>query len=83
MPANKAPVDAVGGTQEGGPWPDGVDEIVEGNSYRRPVQLADGTTQELQVTVTKVIRHGFREDSEADGYSVSYQFDDPTTGGGV
>lgn len=77
----KAPVDAVGGTQADGPWPKDVEEIVEGNSYRRPVELADGTIQEVQVTVTQVVRHGLRADPDEDGYSVSYTYDDPTQGG--
>lgn len=81
MPPNKAPVDAVGGPQEQGPWPADVDEIVEGNSYRRPVQLADGSVQELEVTVTRVERFGLREDAKEDGYSVAYTYDDPTLGG--
>lgn len=77
----KAPVDAVGGTQEKGPWPADVEEIVEGNTYRRPVQLADGSVQELDVTVTGIVRHGLRADPDEDGYSVAIAYDDPTGGG--
>lgn len=74
----KAPVDAVGGTQSGGPWPEGVTEIVEGDSYKRPVVLDDGSVQDLTVTITQVVRHGFRENPEEDGYSVSFTYTDPT-----
>lgn len=83
MPPNKAPVNAVGGTQSDGPWPSEVDEIVEGNSYTRSVRLSDGSVQDIQVTVTRIVRHGIREDSDEDGYSVAYQFTDPTLGGGA
>lgn len=35
----KVPVDTVGGPQEEGPWPEKVDEIVEGETYSRPVEV--------------------------------------------
>lgn len=79
----KAPVDAVGGTQDRGPWPDGVEEIVEGEQYDRPVELSDGSTQTVTVTVTRVDQIVREDGTETDGYAVAYQFDDPTLGGGA
>ncbi len=79
----KAPVEHVGGTQSNGPWPDGVEEIVEGGSYQRPVELADGSTQTVTVTVTRVEQIVRDDGTPTDGYVVAYQFDDPTVGGTV
>lgn len=64
----KVPVEKVGGTQDTGPWPSHVDEIVEGEQYDRPVHF-DGEDRTVTVTVT--------EDREtSDGARiVSYQFD--------
>lgn len=83
MPSGNAPVEHVGGVQDDGPWPEGVTEIAEGKAYNRPVVLADGTTTELTVTVTDVIQILREDGTETDGYVVSYQFDDPTLGGGA
>lgn len=69
----KAPVDAVGGTRDHGPWPEGVEEIVEGEQYDRPVQLDDGTVEVRTVTVTKVEQIVRADGSETDGYVVSMQ----------
>lgn len=74
----KAPVEKVGGTQADGPWPEGVSEVVEGEQYDRPVELADGSVQTLTVTVTEV-----RQIGDTDGYVVTYEHDDPTADGGV
>lgn len=80
---NKAPVEAVGGPKDRGPWPADVTEIAENKAYNRPVRLSDGTTQDLQVTVAN-IHQILREDgTETDGYAIAYQFDDPTLGGGA
>lgn len=77
----KAPVDAVGGTQSEGVWPEAVSEIAEGEAYNRPVTLEDGSTQELTVTVTNIQTIVRADGTETDGYAVSYQYDDPTIGG--
>lgn len=74
----KAPVDAVGGNRERGPWPKDVDEIVEGKQYDRPVQLDDGTVEVRTVTVKKVEQIVRPDGTETDGYIVSF-----THGGGV
>lgn len=78
--AGQAPVEHVGGTQSDGPWPDGVEEIVEGNSYDRNVMLEDGTKQTVTVTVTRVEQIVRADGTETDGYVVSFSYDDPTGG---
>lgn len=65
---NQAPVDHVGGTQESGPWPEGVDEIVEGEQYDRIVTAEDGTEEVRTVTVTDVIQV-----ADTDGYVITYR----------
>lgn len=80
---DRAPVSDVGGTQEDGPWPADVAEIVEGKAYRRPVTFADGTTGEVDVDVTGVNDILADDGTPTDGYAVTYQFDDPTLGGGA
>lgn len=77
----KAPVERVGGTQESGPWPEAVEEIVAGKAYRRPVTLSDGTTQEVQVDVTGVGDILADDGTPTGGATVTYQFEDPTGGG--
>lgn len=77
----KAPVNDVGGRQDSGPWPSDVEEIVEGKAYRRPVRLADGTTQEVQATVTSIQQVTDSAGDPTTGYAVSYVYDDPTTDG--
>lgn len=72
----KAPVDKVGGSQENGPWPAEVEEIIEDKAYRRPVTVSDGSIREVEVLVTNI-----REVPDG-GRAVAYQFDDPTAGGG-
>lgn len=79
---DKAPVDAVGRTQKEGPWPDDVTEIVEGKAYKRPVTLSDGSTQELTVDVTGVNDILADDGTPTGSYAVTYQFDNPTIGGG-
>lgn len=78
----KAPVDAVGGTQSDGPWPDHVDEVGEGEQYDRPVRLDDGSVQTVTVTVTNVQQLTDEQGNPTDGYAVSFEYDDPTAGGG-
>jgi len=79
--SDKAPVDHVGGPQTDGPWPSEVEEIARGEAYNRPVELADGSTQEATVTVSE-IQQLIRDDgTETDGYVVVQQYDDPTIGG--
>lgn len=78
----KAPVEHVGGPQDDGPWPDHVEEIVEGKAYRRPVQLHDGSTQEVEVNIKQVAQHIGPDGELTSGYTVVHQFDDPTLGGG-
>lgn len=72
----KAPVGDVGGPQESGPWPKNAKEIGVGNKYQRPVELEDGTVQEVVVNVTNITDLG------GGGYVVEHHFDDPTYGGG-
>lgn len=79
---NKAPVEDVGGTQVEGPWPEGVEEIVEGNQYDRRVELSDGSVQTVNVTVTRVEQIVRSDGTETDGYIVRAEYDDPTLGGG-
>lgn len=84
MPETKAvdnaPIESVGGPVDRGPWPSDIEEISTGAAYQRPVQFSDGTTQEVEVTVSN-IQHIVRDDgTPTDGYAVSYQFDDPTLG---
>lgn len=74
----KVPVERVGGVQDAGPWPSDVTEIAEGKAYNRPVQLSDGTVQTLNVTVTAVNPILRADGTETDGYTVAYQYDDPT-----
>lgn len=82
MAPGKAPVDAVGGTQSKGPWPEDVEEIVEGDTHERPVELSDGTVQTLPVTVKRVEQVVRADGTETDGYVVAIEFDDPTVDGG-
>lgn len=72
MPGN-APVDAVGGAQTEGPWPEGVEEIVEGEAYRREVVNENGDVVEREVTVTKVEQIVRPDGTETDGYIVAFQ----------
>lgn len=78
----KAPVDAVGGTQDQGPWPESIDEIVAGEQYDRLVKLDDGSTTTVPVTVTEVRQIRLPDGTPTDGYTVTIQYDDPTTDGG-
>lgn len=77
----KAPVEAVGGSRDNGPWPKDVDEIVQGETYKRRVELDDGSVQEVQVTVTEVVE--IPGEAGGAGYAVTFQYDDPTTDGGA
>jgi hypothetical protein len=82
MPDNsKAPVDAVGGTQEAGPWPEHVDAIEEGGQYDREVELPDGSTEVRTVTVHEVNKLTPDRPDEEAGYAVRWTYDN-TTGGG-
>lgn len=78
MAPGKAPVDRVGGNQENGPWPAGVEEIVEGKAYRRPVVLDDGSTGEREVTVTGVNDVLDQDGVPTGGYAVTFQYDGGT-----
>jgi hypothetical protein len=78
----KALVERVGGTQENGPWPEEIEEIVEGKAYRRPVTATDGSEQELKVNVTGVNDILDSDGQPTGGQVVAYQFDDPTLDGG-
>lgn len=80
---NKAPVDAVGGTQEVGPWPSEVEEIVQGETYRREVVDSDGNRRELDVEVTEVSDVTDDAGDPTGGKVVARQFDDPTLDGGA
>lgn len=71
----KAPVDRVGGTQSDGPWPDHVDEIVEGEQYEREVVLEDGTRATRTVTITRVQQIRRDDGTPTDGYVVSFTHD--------
>lgn len=75
---NNAPVDAVGGPQDRGPWPDSIEEIAVDDRLTRPVTLEDGTTEDREVVV-KDLHQIVRDDgSETDGFAVTYQH-----GGGI
>lgn len=82
MANGKAPVDDVGGNRNEGPWPEEVEEIAEGKAYNRPVELADGSTQEVNATVVNVHEFVRPDGTPTDGYAVTYQYDDQTLGGG-
>lgn len=79
----RVPVSAVGGTQDNGPWPSDVEEIAAGEAYNRPVRLSDGSVQELTVTVTEINEILDEAGDPTGGYVVAFQYDDPTTGGGL
>lgn len=79
----KAPVEAVGGTVDTGPWPSEVDEIVEGNTYDRVIRLGDGSVTTAPVTVTRVENIVRKDGTATDGYVVAFSFDDPSLGGGT
>lgn len=81
-PVDRAPVDHVGGPRDNGPWPSDLEEIAVDERLKRPVDLADGSRQSLEVAVTE-IQQITRDGEETDGYSVTYRFDDPTLGGGA
>lgn len=70
----KAPVEKVGGTQTNGPWPDEVDEIIEGKAYRRPVQV-DNQVVEREVTVTTIRDVMDDSGNPSGGKIVAFQFD--------
>ncbi len=85
MPGN-APTERVGGQQDQGPWPESVDEIVEGEEHTRPVQVPNpetGVFETHDVTVrVENIQQIEREDgTETDGYVSTYSFKDPNGGG--
>lgn len=77
QPVDNAPVEKVGGPQDKGPWPSEVEEIATGKAYNRPVTMADGSVQSVQVTV-KQIEQIVREGEPTDGYIVRSVFEDPT-----
>lgn len=80
--SNHAPVEHIGGTQtNNGPWPADVTEIAEGKAYNRPVTLSDGSTQNVSVTITSIEQILRDDGTPTDGYSVAFQYDDPTAGG--
>jgi len=79
MLTNSAPVESVGGPQQRGPWPDDVAEIATGEAYQRPVTVADGSRQELDIVVTGV-NDILDESGIATGTAVTFQYDDPTDG---
>lgn len=81
-PVDKAPVKQVGGPQNKGPWPAEVEEIARGAAYNRPVELSDGSVQDVEVTITDLQQILDQQGNPTTGYSVSYQFNDPTSGGG-
>jgi len=61
-----APVEAVGGKQsDGGPWPDDVDEIAEGDTLTREMFVGFKVV-ERDVRITSVTHVG-------DGFSVGYE----------
>lgn len=78
----KAPVDSVGGPQDEGPWPADIEEIAQDDRLKRPVELSDGSTQEVEVVVTNVQQIVRGDGTPTDGYAVAYQYSDPTPGGG-
>lgn len=78
----RAPVDAVGGTQDDGPWPEGISEIVEGETYNRPVEVAPGDVRDLDVTVVEIVETVDDYGNHDGGYAVAIQYDDPTTENG-
>lgn len=77
MPGN-APVDAVGGTRDEGPWPEDVEEIVEGDAYRREVTDTDGNAVEREVTIQEVREVTLPDGTPTGGYIVRF-----THGGGA
>lgn len=82
-PTEKAPVEAVGGVQDEGPWPVDVDEIQSGQAYNRLVELSDGTVQEVQAAVTEIKQIVRQDGTPTDGYVVMFTYDDPTLDGGT
>lgn len=78
-----APVEEVGGTQESGLWPDGVANVEKGKTYRREVELDDGSTVEADVTVTGITEFVGPDGEPNGGYAVAYTFDNPNLDGGV
>jgi len=80
MPGN-APVTAVGGTQDDGPWPSEIEQIAEDDRLHRPVTFQDGSRDTVQVDVTDVQQIRRVNGTETDGYVVGYQYEDPTLGG--
>lgn len=76
-----APTEQAGGTKSRGVWPEGVEELRTGDTHTRPVELSDGTVQELEVTVTQILEMLDEDGNPNGGYAVSYQYDDPTAGG--
>lgn len=77
---NSAPVEHVGGTQERGPWSKDIEEIAVDDRLTRPVTLEDGSTQDVEVHITDIQQILRDNGDETDGYTVSFQYDDPTGG---
>ena len=75
---DNAPVEQIGGPQSQGPWPDDLQEIATGEAYQRPVELSDGTLQQIPVTVTSIEQIIRRDGTETDGYIVTQHYDDPS-----
>lgn len=65
-----APVEAVGGTMESGPWPVDIDEIQVGETYER--RVSGGQTKQVEITAIRQIVDA--QGNETDGYVVSYTY---------
>jgi len=77
---DKVPVDRVQGP--GTPWPDSVDEVVQGEQYDREVQLADGTVTTATVTVKNIQAVTGPNGEDTGAVALTYEFADPTLDGG-
>lgn len=77
---NSAPVEHVGGTRDDGPWPADVEEITEGESYNRDIVLEDGSTAQVNVTVTRVQQIVRDDGTTTDGYAIVYTADNAPEG---
>lgn len=79
MTAKKIPIDKVSGPQYRDPWPDDVDEIVEGREYRRTVPTADGAA-EVDAMITGVDDILADDGTPTGGTILSMQYDSPRGG---
>lgn len=77
QPVNPVPVEHVGGGGNG-TWPSGIEELAVDDRLTVPRELADGSEQEVEVTITSLEQIIRPDGTETDGYVVAEQFNDPT-----